>query len=740
MTINKNMKSANREQRMKARSDQAGFTLVEMAVVMVIIGVILVAGLKLYDNYITHQRVVTTSSNVSLASRAVSDFRARFGRYPCPAPLTIARGSPDYGREGDCNPNNMSRDTLTAVDEAPANNPTPGTFADGYAVEQSARMVDTDGDLIDDTRPLVVRGAIPFRDLNLPEDFAYDGYGSRIVYAVTQRAAVQDTFNPRQGGISIVDTQATPQSVVETPDSALFVVLSPGMDGDGAYSREGVQIQACPTATGDIEKENCDLSTAEAKYVHIARQTVNGNDYFDDNLAYYSGVEDSLWEIAEADKDDIILRQDGRVNVNVKDAASALPNDSIYVNGVIRAMDNYLAQEICNTGGTDCFTPDKIGGALADGGGMECPPGQYMYGISAAAPLCSPNPPVSEVRCPAGQFVIGMDTDGTLKCSTPPLQCPSEDRTICGVVKTLPTAVNGASYTLTAGDSRAETYRCAESVSGGTGTVPGTSTAAWSMNPVSASGLCTCNPTETETYRAGCGTGYSGTRPMTRTRTCPSGDWTPWSYNNAFDSDCTCIGYRQYRWPGCGSGYNSGSKRQYRDWTCDSSNNLVGSGWVDDINTCACVPQTVNETNITCEGGLDGTYSRTRSLVCPGATWTPWVYDYSGCTCNSSKTRTRVVACPPGQLGSITQEDSFICSTTTSGDWANNWLDVPGGNTCATPPPTICVWKPVGTPVQVTTQPSVPRAGKECACGSGSGSCYEYGDPNYLKYNLCSCE
>lgn len=712
---------------------QSGFTLIEMAIVMMILGIMIVAGLKMYDNYVVHETTVTTSSNVSLSSRAMSDFRARFGRYPCPAPLTAARGTAEYGREGDCSANGLATDGVTAGDEAPADNVTAGSFADGYYIERSARMIDADGDGTAETYPLVVRGAVPFRDLNLPENFAYDGYGQRLVYAVTERAAVQDTFNPAHGGISIVDMQSPAQSLVETPDSALFVVMSAGADGDGAYSRDGVLVQACPTGGGDVEEENCNTSATEAKYVHIERHGQFDASHFDDNLAYYSGVEDSLWEIAEADPEDIILRQDGRVNVNVKNAASVLPNDSLFVNGVIRAADNYLAQQICESDGSSCFTPDLIGGELADGGGMECPPGEYMYGVSMGAPLCATTPATTEIRCPTGQYMVGMDADGTLKCQGPPEMCDPENRTICGVSQPLPLALRNATHTLTGGASRSELYRCRKVM----GVIR------WETNPYSVSGVCNCDPTETLNNVTGCGTGYTGTRPYTQTRQCPSGGWGPVTYTNGFNSDCTCVGYTEYRNLSCGGGFSQGTDRERRDWTCNPANILVPGPWYDDPangNPCACVEQTVTESNLPCQGGLDGVYSRTNHLSCPGATWDGWVYDYSGCTCNSGKTRTRLVSCPAPQIGAYRQQDTFNCLLTPP-DWNNSWtnLDDPDVE-CQTPPPTICVWKPVGTPVQVTTQPNVSRAGKECTCGSGSGGCYEYGDPNYLKYNLCTCE
>ena len=546
---------------MKKPNTQSGFTLIEMAMVMMIIGMALAAGLSIYARYIDHNRVVDTSSNISLTARAVSDFRARFGRYPCPASLTAARGTADYGREGDCNPNNQfPRTGNMATDEAPANNATAGTFSDGFFVERSSRMIDSDGDSTPDTNPIVVRGSIPFRDLNLPEDFAYDGYGNRLAYAVTRRLAVQDTFNPLHGGISVVDNQATEQSQLEIPDSGLFVVFSHGEDSEGAYSRAGQQIEACPVSS-DVESENCDVSSAEAKYVHIRKEQSNDSEQFDDILSFYSGADDSLWEIAEADSADIILRQTGRVGVNVKISTGTLPDDSVSVNGVLRAQQNYRAQTLCDLGGSNCFQPELIGGAIADGGGMQCPSGEYMSGITGGAPICEPIPASLEIRCNPGQIMVGMNADGTIKCSEPPVICSATDRTICGVTETLPQATKNTQHWLEAGVSRRERYMCR-------------SNGQWQTNPNSVTGVCTCNPSETTTPApTGCGQGYSGTRPYYRVRQCPSGTWGPPVYMNAFSDDCTCTGYTEYRDLACPSGFNTGIDRERRIWTCDGSNN-----------------------------------------------------------------------------------------------------------------------------------------------------------------------
>lgn len=221
---------------------QAGYTLIELSIVLLVIGLFFAGLSKAYQLYVMEQRTEKTEFKRLIIDFALNDFKKRYGRYPCPASYTLNRTNLQYGYESDC------ADVSVA----------PGNCVNGVCIEQSVRQVPLeDGSLV---YPRVRRGAIPFRVLNLTESDAYDEYGGRFSYAVTELLTNWQTFDVRNGGIGIIDGQApSEESMVNPAGSGLYFVFSHGPDLMGAYNESGALISACAGPMFDIE--NC--NTAE---------------------------------------------------------------------------------------------------------------------------------------------------------------------------------------------------------------------------------------------------------------------------------------------------------------------------------------------------------------------------------------------------------------------------------------------------------------------------------------------
>ena len=93
----------------KHHNNQSGFTLIEMAIVILILGVGIAAFVPLYNVHLKKERVEATQKHVEMATEAIGHFRSLYGRYPCPASLTDDRDDSSYGRE-DCDPIILSGD------------------------------------------------------------------------------------------------------------------------------------------------------------------------------------------------------------------------------------------------------------------------------------------------------------------------------------------------------------------------------------------------------------------------------------------------------------------------------------------------------------------------------------------------------------------------------------------------------------------------------------------------------
>lgn len=79
----------------------AGFSLVELAIVMLVSGILIAGAAKSYIIYQGGEKYKQTLETMDTIEAAFNEFVARQARYPCPAPLTAGPGDADFGKE-DC--------------------------------------------------------------------------------------------------------------------------------------------------------------------------------------------------------------------------------------------------------------------------------------------------------------------------------------------------------------------------------------------------------------------------------------------------------------------------------------------------------------------------------------------------------------------------------------------------------------------------------------------------------------
>jgi hypothetical protein len=199
----------------KNKASEAGFSVVTTIMMIMFAGVFIGISApivyKLMPPSTIAKSMADNEEKIQDIKIAMSNFVEREGFMPCPAEVTAAPDSAAFGRATNC----------------------------ANAVVGGILETDTGRD-----SRLVRIGALPFRDLDIPERFALDTYGNVIRYAVTHALTDAVTFDNTEGGIFVIDDVGNHETGV--PGRALYIVYSGGPSGG---------FQGCDST--NLEGENC---------------------------------------------------------------------------------------------------------------------------------------------------------------------------------------------------------------------------------------------------------------------------------------------------------------------------------------------------------------------------------------------------------------------------------------------------------------------------------------------------
>lgn len=402
---------------------RAGFTLLEMAIVIIASGLLLSLGITLYRNYLNNRYANESYDNLRLVDSSLALFINANGRLPCPSNPTIPVTDPNAGREIPIASCTTLRDPATAV----------GTCLDGVC---RANGRDTEADLETTQGDPVLIGGLPFRDLrdsgstsSASQVESLDSWAFQFTYAVSGYLTDINKYRASYGAIDVrtEPTTSAPSGValVDPPGSSQYVIVAHGKNHVGAYTASGqIPFPCVVGATRDAD--NCD---GDASFTSGLRKEVATNEYFDDVLVYNSYSLSMLWDFVGTSAD-IYNRNPGFVGVG-----TGSPTQQLEVAGDIKAT-TLRANNLCDkaTGG-NCWSPDLLAAPAASGLSLYCPntgtPGMadvvVGIGLDASIPpkpkaVCGLVPkvtPATGSSCPPGEFVLGFSASGAPQCGTP---------------------------------------------------------------------------------------------------------------------------------------------------------------------------------------------------------------------------------------------------------------------------------------------------------------------------------
>jgi len=266
-----------------------GFTLVEIAIVMVIFGLLMSMFGSVLVAYQKREKYEITRKRMAAIQKALDEFLEINGRYPCVAPFNRAPDQAGFGLEGDSDPSVNVTSCRFLIPGTIVYNPNVmGPPVGGSNNNQWVRV-----------------GSVPVRSLNLPDEYIMDAWGGRFTYAVSERQSSEDSsgvsyYQENAGAINVVDMNGN--SVIDQKNQkfsgfsnfAEYVLISHGPDQKGArvlYDGTSRKVP-CPAVGTETQALNCADATGPLKTNnpnYVVSDVIADGDY-DDIVVYKAGT------------------------------------------------------------------------------------------------------------------------------------------------------------------------------------------------------------------------------------------------------------------------------------------------------------------------------------------------------------------------------------------------------------------------------------------------------------------
>ena len=220
---------------------QHGFTLLELSIVLIIIGLVMAGSVSIGSSMIEQAKENQTRAKMKSIEAALLNYRKLYNRLPCPNQVDLPYTDANYGKETD---------------------------SDGAGGASCAGV---------SGNPF--KGAIPAKALGLPVETMLDGWGGKFVYTLSDPYAEHNAFTTQNitssaGIIQMIDYRDE-KFVLD----AVYALISYGKNGHCATLPTGSMKTGSATA---LETMNCDAE--KVRTGEISRGALSADGYDDITL------------------------------------------------------------------------------------------------------------------------------------------------------------------------------------------------------------------------------------------------------------------------------------------------------------------------------------------------------------------------------------------------------------------------------------------------------------------------
>ncbi|MDX2112176.1 MAG: type II secretion system protein [Alphaproteobacteria bacterium] len=279
---------------MSLRMQNQGFSLLELSIVLVIIGLVTAGGIAMMLRSVDNTQKKITDFRMAVIQKALLDHRRAFRRLPCPGDPVVAISHANFGVEA-ANPGRCMGGapearfvrtqsvTVSIVSGSPiatttstadlvsglyvANANFSGNSTTILSVDSATQMTMASNATATSASTslqynTIAAGAVPVKTLGLSDDFVADGWGRRFNYVVSVPLTAPFAFD----NVAISDVRQRIRIVLTgTTDkitNAAYALISYGENGHGGFSRNGSVTLHNAGSVNTDELINCDCNNA----------------------------------------------------------------------------------------------------------------------------------------------------------------------------------------------------------------------------------------------------------------------------------------------------------------------------------------------------------------------------------------------------------------------------------------------------------------------------------------------
>lgn len=363
--------------------DDNGFSLVTIAIAMLVVGLVMVPVLNQYTKSLEINDKRAQNNAAIEIQETLTNFALTKGYLPAPANPTLAITNANYGIP------------ITTLPSFAAGECADGSAAvNGVLCRRGERNIAGGGTNGDHEFDHVYIGSLPSSILGISPEDSLDRYLNQYTYIVAAAMVDPVDFDNTRGNIRARSNQ-TGANAFGTDRDIQFAVISHGMNGVGAYNSNGLRPVVCPAAdtTGiafdsgsnslvngsmdavAVESLNCDddaeiivmtdsheTTAVPNNSIHQEYGTIDvpGSNYFDDRVKFSQTIFNHKWSPTG---DDLTVMTSGgetsRLAIGHSDNYNP-SNSQIDVNGSVRAGDGITTVRLCNDNQSSCVLVDDI--------------------------------------------------------------------------------------------------------------------------------------------------------------------------------------------------------------------------------------------------------------------------------------------------------------------------------------------------------------------------------------------